>query len=330
MAGELWAGQAEIGKEATYGAVPTPSTRQMYFRPGSFLSTEHEPRIHKFQTGTRDNTRNITLGPERAGGQVVLPMSAEILELLEIGILGGVTAVGAGANKTWTFKPGTALDSATLRWHDGARPWRASGVYASKLNIKGSVDGENLLTADLFAKTVVQEALTGGLTHATPAVFEGWECAIAIDAFGGVPGTTPKTGLLLDWDVTIDNDPQRHYTAVNTQQIDSITLNEIGVEATLTVLASAAQALTEFNNWKAGTKRLIRLEFGNNAPIGGTGVNEKIWVDLPGAWTAVDLNQESNGARAYQLKLSYVYDVVNAFGVQIVVTTARDAVFDDR
>jgi hypothetical protein len=329
MSGELWEGEAEIGVEAGYGTA-VASTRQMYFRPGSNLSTEREPRIHKFQTGTRDNVRNLTLGPEKAAGQVVLPISAEILELLEIGILGSVTAVGAGANKTWTFAPGTALNSATMRWHDGARPWRAAGVYAGKLNFKGSVDGENLVTADLFAKSLTQEALTGGLAHATPAVFEGWESKIYIDAFEGVAGTTVKTGLMLDWDVTIDNDPQRHYTADNTQTLSSITLNEIGVEATLTVLASAAQAMTEFTAWTAGTKRLIRLEFGNNTAIGATGVNEKIWIDLPGAWTAVDLNQESNGARAYQLKMNYVFDTVNAYGVQITVTTARADVFDDR
>ena len=330
MAGELWGGSCEIGKEVAYGTVPTVSTRLMYFNPGSHLTTEREPRLHRFQTGTRENLRNITLGPEVAGGQVILPMSAEILELLEIGLLGSVAAVGAGANKTWTFKPGTALDSATMRWHDGARPWRATGVYAGKLNIKGSVDGENLLTADLFAKSITQEALTGGLAAATPAVFEGWESAIAIDAFGGVAGTTPKTGLMLDWDVTIDNAPGRHYTAENTQAISSITLGEVSVEATLTVMASAAQALTEFNNWVAATKRLIRLIFGNNTAIGATGVNEKIWVDLPLAWTATDLNQESNGVRAYQLKGQGVYDVANVFGVQVIVTTARDAVFDDR
>lgn len=329
MAGELWLGQAEIGVEVAYGTA-VASTRQMYFRPGSHLSTEREPRIHKFQTGTRDNVRNISQGPEVAGGQVSLPVSAEILELLQIGLLGGVTAAGAGANKTWTFKPGTVLDSATMRWHDGARPWRAAGVYASKLNIKGSVGGENLLTADLFAKSAIQEALTGGLNHAVPAVFEGWESKIYIDAFGGVAGTTVKTGFLIDWDVTIDNDPQRHYTAENVQTASSITLNEIGVEATLTVLASAAQSLTEFNSWVAGTKRLVRLEFGNNTAIGVTGVNEKIWVDLPGAWTAVDLNQESNGVRAYQLKLNYVYDPVNAMGAQVTVTTARSAVFGNR
>lgn len=328
--GELWAGTYEIGREAAYGAVPTPSTRIMYFRPGSHLTVEREPRIHKFQTGTRDNTRNISLGPEKVAGQVVLPVSAEILELLEIGLCGGVTGAGGGATKVWTFTPGATLDSATMRWHDGARPWRASGLYGAKLNFKGSVEGENLLTCDLFGKALVQEALTGGLAHATPAVFEGWECALDIDAFGGVPGTTPQVGTLLDWDVTIDNDPQRHYTADNTQQLHSITLNEIGVEATLTLLASSAAALTEFNNWVAATKRLIRLTFGDNALIGAGPDKETVTIDLPCAWTVVDLNQESNGARAYQLKASYVYDAANAYGVQVIVTTARAAVFDDR
>jgi len=325
MAGELWVQEAEIAKEASYGATPTPSTRKMYFRPGSFLSDEFEPRIHKFQTGTRETTRNVTLGPEKAGGQVILPVSAEIIELLLLGIQGAVTPTGAGADKTWTFKPSATLDSATMRWHDGARPWRASGIYVGKLNIKGSVEGENLCTADLFAKTIVQEALTGGLASRTPAVFEGWESKIYIEAFGGTPGTTNIAAFLLDWDVSIDNAPNRHYTGDNTKVANSVTLGEIGVEATITALASNAQALTEFNNFVAATKRLVRLEFGNNSAIPSGSLNETITIDLPGAWTAVDLNQESNGVRAYQLKLAAVYDVTNAFSTQFRAVTARTA-----
>ena len=326
MAGELWLAQWEAAKEVAYGTA-VASTRQMYFRPGSYLGVEYEPRLHKAARGTRENVVNLTLGPEKPAGQVILPVSAEILELLEIGIQGDVAAVGAGTTKTWTFKPSATLNSGTFRGHDGARPWRMDGVYAGKLNFKGSVEGENLLTADLFGQNLAQEALTGGLTARVPAVFEGWEAKLYIDAFAAAPGGTNIAAFLLDWDVAIDNAPQRHFTADNTQSMSSATLGEIGVEATLTVLASAAQALTEFNNWKAATKRVVRLEFGGNTLIGAGPDTEKITLDLAGGWTAVDLNQESNGVRAYQLKFAGVYDPTNIFSLQIIATTARATVW---
>jgi len=49
-----------MAKEVAYGTA-IPSTRLMYFRPGSYLSTVYDPRMHKFQTGSRDNVRNLLL-----------------------------------------------------------------------------------------------------------------------------------------------------------------------------------------------------------------------------------------------------------------------------
>ncbi|RJQ04817.1 MAG: hypothetical protein C4551_10080 [Bacillota bacterium] len=325
MAGETWRGLVQFGKEVAYGT-PVAATRRMYFRDPK-LTREREPRIHKFLTASRQTTRNLSLGPTRVGGTLVLPMSAEILELLEIGLKGGVTGQGAGATKTWTYTPGDTLDSATVEWHDGARAWQAAGVYADSLKIAGSIAGENLLTGEVFGKAMIPNAHTGGLTDRVPAVFEGWESKMYIDAFGAAPGGTNVANTLLSWDVSLKNNLKRKYFGDNTLNAGAMSIGEVEVEAKIGFEASPAAALTEYNNWDAATKRIVRLEFGNNALIGAGPDTEKITVDIPGAWKLVDLGGEDEGTRTYELTLHAVYDPTNTYMLQVIVTTARTTVF---
>lgn len=330
MAGELWRSTFQIGKEETAGS-DVAATRKMYFNTDeSRLSGVREPRVHRFATGTRGNARAYTQGPQVAGGTVVLPLSAsEIIELLLIGIKGGVTPTGAGAAKLWTFAPDeTALESATVEWNDGARGLQLAGTRVSTLRIAGSANGPNTLTAELFGTDVAVEALTEDLPDRLPDFVEGWESKCYIDAHGGTPGGTAKSDLLINWDVTFNNNLGRKKWANNTSYYDAVVVGEIGVEATLTIEAAAAQAATEYANWIAETLRLVRLEFGQNDVIDGSD-KRFVTVDIPGAWSAFDLGQVDEGTRAYQLSLSGIYDVSNDFGLQVRCQNARAAAWDD-
>lgn len=322
MAGELWRSTFQIGKETTPGTT-VAATRRMYFGPDSRLSRERAPRPHRFATASRDNVRAFTLGPTMVGGTLKLPLSAsEIIELLLMGIKGGVTPTGAGAAKLWTFTPGTSLDAATLEWDDGARVWEAGGCYVNKLKISGNVKEETTVEAELFGINLAAATLTGSLAERIPDFIEGWETKLFIDALGDTPGTTQVTGTLINWEVEIDNQLGRKYFAANTLNVGAIVSGELGVKAKLTFEASAAAALTEFNNWDAATKRLARLDFGNNETI--SGVDKKfVTVDLPGAWESVDLGGTDEGTRVYELGLQYLYDTTNAFGLQIRAQNAR-------
>lgn len=325
MAGELWLQQWEIGKETTAGT-PVARTRGMYFDPDSKLSRSHDPRPHKFSTGSRDNTRSFTKGPQMVEGTISMPLSAsEIVELLLMSIRGAVTPTGT-TEKIWTFTPGTTLDPVSLGWHDGARPWLASGVVGSKLKISGNVKEATTVSLDVMGLTQTQTALTGGFAARTPDIIEGWETKLFIDNLGGTPGTTQVTGTLINWDIEIDNGLSRKYFAANSNATSAILLGEIGVTAKLTFEASNAQSLTEFNNWVAGTNRLVRLDFGNNVLI--TGVHYyQVTVDIPGAWDAVDLGGSDEGTRTYELSLQYVYDTTNSYGLQIRAKNTRSAAY---
>jgi hypothetical protein len=322
MAGELWRSTFQIGKETTPGTT-VAATRRMYFEPDSKLSRERAARPHRFATGTRDNVRAFTLGPTTVGGSLKLPLSAsEIIELLLMGVKGGVTPTGAGTPKLWTFTPGTSLDPATIEWNDGARVWEAGGCYVNKLKIAGNVKEETSVEAELFGINLASSALTGSLTERTPDFIEGWETRLFVDDLGDTPGTTQVTGTLLNWEVEIDNQLGRKYFAANTLNVGAITSGELGIKAKLTFEASAAAAATEFSNWDGATERLVRLDFGNNEVIDGSDL-KFVTVDVPGAWDAFDLGGSDEGTRTYELGLQYVYDPTNAFGLQIRAQNAR-------
>ncbi len=328
MPGELWRGAFQYGVETTYGS-GVAATRKAYFRPDSRLSREQEPRPHRFMTGTRDNVRGFTVGPQTAGGSVSLPLSYdEIVELALVTINGGVTPSTVDTSaRLWVFTPGTTLNSMTLEWDDAGNAWEANGVYGNSLRIAGSAQGENLLTCDLFAKQLVTTTMTPALASRTPTFLEGWETKVYIDAFGGTAGTTVVTGQLINWDVSFTGNLGRKYFADNTNATGAVTVGEIQVEATLTFEAAGAQVDTEFTNWTGATKRLVRLEFGNNVLVGAVSAKGFVTVDLPGAWSAFDLGGEDAGTRVYELRLQYVMDPVNAYGFQLRAQNARATAF---
>jgi hypothetical protein len=294
------------------------ATRRMYFRTDqSRLTRERTPRPHRFETGTRDNVRAFTLGPEVVGGQVMAPMSsAEVVELLLMSLAGGVTPTGAGVPKLWTFTPGTTLDPVSMEWQDGARAWRAAGCHGGKLKIAGSVEDECTLTMDVFGRAMTTHTMTGSLAERVPEFIEGWETQLFVDAFEGTPGSTAVAGTLINWDIEIDNKLERKYFATNTLAAGGISIGELEVKAKLTYEAAASAAASEFTNWNGATKRLVSLLFGDNEVIDGSD-KKFVQVDIPGAWEAFDLGGTDKGTRVYELSLQYVYDPTNAFGLRI-------------
>jgi len=318
--------QFEVGKESTPNT-PVASTRLMYFGMDSKLTRERDVRIRRYATGARENARAASLGVERCGGVLTAPLSAsEIIELLLCTIKGAVTPTGAGTAKLWTFVPGTTLDPLTIRYHDGARPWRGSGYYGTKLTIAGSVTDETKVTCDLIGRSLVQSALTGGLTGRVPDVIEGWETKLYIDSFGGTAGSTVVSDTLINWSVEIDNQIKRSFWANNAAGAGALPLGELAVKASLVFEAAPAGTLTEYNNWDAATKRLVRLEFGQNEVISGAD-KKFVTIDLPGAWTMVSREGEAEGTRTYELTLEALYDTTNSYSLQIRAQNARTAAY---
>ena len=327
MAGELWQGYAQLGKETTAGT-SVVATRRMYWRE-PVLNMPREPRVHRFATGTRDNVRGITLGPTAPEGTFIVPMSAdEIIEPLLASIRGAVTpTTPAGTVRLWTFTPGTPLDAWTVEWHDGANQWEGTGYHVNELTIAGAVNEENLVTGTLFGRGLVTSTMTPALAQRVPTFIEGWQTRLYIDALNAVAGTTVVPCTLLNWSVAIRNMMAHKYCADNTLAAGGVTFGELEVEAQMMFEAATATAVTEFTNWGNSTGRLVRLEFQDETAFIETTYRRFVTIDLPGEWTLYDLGGTDEGTRAYNLTLTGTYDTTLGAMLQIRAQNNRTAAY---
>jgi hypothetical protein len=329
MSGEQYLQFFQAGHETVEGT-PVAATRRLYVT-GS-ITRDRATNVVNASTGTRDQTVDIKARSVTAGGSLTIPMSAdELIEFLLCGIKGGVSPVTTLGASTWTFVPG-ALDSMTLEFYDGYRAWQENGVKVNSIRIAGSATADNTVTLDLFARDAVYAgesgvtfaAMTAALTERVPDFFEGWESALYIDAFGATPGTTLISNTLISWDFTIANNLGRKYFGDNTTATGKVTTGVINITGQVTFEANTA-AMAEYANREAATKRLMRLQFGNNKIVGTGSAKKTVNLDLPGAWTTVDLTPEDQGTKVYRFNFNYVRDPTNAFPVQIQCINARAA-----
>lgn len=315
--GQLWSGKTQIGKETTAGT-GVAATRVFYPRELS-LMRDREFRTHRSQTGTRDNLRQVTLGPITAGGSLSQAMSAdESLELFLITLQGGVTPStpsGATLARLWEFKPSTSLDSATIEWDDGARVWEGYGMRGNTLSIEGEVMGENVISVELFGTDVAENgSLTGALSERVPTFLEGWQTNLYCDTFGAAFGQTWIPSALRNWTINFNGNLSRFYTAGNTLQAARIPTGELDITASLTVDAAGAFGVAEYSNWSAQTKRGVRLEFVGPAAEIEAGANEAqtITIDATGGTFTITFMGATTGALAWNASANTVRDALVA------------------
>lgn len=309
MAGELWRETIQIGKETTPGT-SVAATRKMYFENVS-MDRKREARLHEFATGTPDQARAQTLGAVEAMGSFEMALSSdEIVEIALITIQGGVTPTtpgGATLSRLWTFKPGVAdLDSASIERDDGARVRTLAGARGNSLRFQGRVGGDNRVSVELFGTDYVTDTLTGALASRTPTFIEGWETKAYIEAFGGTPGTTPLAGLL-NWNIQIQRNLGRVYTANNTLGANRVAPGKINVSGSFLVDAQDAAAQQLLTDWDAETYRMLRLEWGQNEIIETT-LKRFVTLDVPLALSDPGLNAEDQAIRAYEFTFNGLYE----------------------
>jgi hypothetical protein len=326
MSGESWRKFFQAGKETVYGT-PVAATRREYFMPDSNLTRARTVNRVPASTGTRDQIVDAKTRAVTAAGSVSMMLGAnEILELLLMCIKGAVTPTTTLGASTWVFTPGTTLDSGTLEWYDGYRAWQSAGVYVNQLRIQrgAGVDSDITVQADLFGKDaiVMGGGMTPALTERVPDTIAGWETAIYIDAFGATAGTTLLSNTLIAADLTINNNLGRKYYGDDTVSTGQVTIGAIEITGQFTFEANAA-GYAEYQNWDAATKRLVRLQFGNNIIVGSAAAKLTVNVDIPGVWEVVDLTPEDANTKVYRFNYGYVRDPTNGWPVRFTVINGR-------
>jgi hypothetical protein len=263
MAGEIWLRQVRAAEEVTEGVRVTPATRKLYMSDVSF-NDEGANQVVSFDTGTPDNVRGVASASRVPTGTGTLPVSAdELVEYLLMAFSGTVTPstpAGGTLARDWVFTPAATTDS--------ARAWSATGTRVNTIGFAGEVGGDNTVSLGFFCNDLSVQALTGSPTDRVPTFMRGWE----LRAYLGAAGTDPTTltsipQFVKSYAVNINRNLGRKYLGNNTQAMTRSVMGLFGADGNLMVEATAAQALTEFNNYRSATPVMLRLEMGNNSQI---------------------------------------------------------------
>lgn len=210
----------------------------------------------------------------------------------------------------------------------GALPATTTLTFAGALATQPNLPLITVNSTGLTGATVtIARTATGAsktpLTDRVPDTFQGWESKLYLDAFGGTAGTTLISNTLISWEVAIKNHLARKYFCDNTVSAGGVPMGELEVEVGLVYEANAA-GYSEYINWDQMAYRLLRLDLGNNgAVIGTSALKKRIMLDIPCAYSAIDLSGDDNGTRTYKATAKYIYDATNAFGLRATVQTSR-------
>lgn len=325
--------QYQIGKETTPGTAVAATTRLV-------SELEFDPQEPVFQPEAQlgillenPTTDVIALRSTDATWSGDLTYE-QILHLLHMSLEGGVTPVGAGADKTWTFDPTFAADPAlnafTLqkRMTDGTTNWdeRIAYVLARGFSIRGAIGENAKFEADLYGRPVERDsAITAAI--AIPSVNFVPVSAFKLfvdDTFAGI-GTTQMLETITDFnfDYRAPSHPSFFVDGRTDKSFSRHSLNRVGFDFRC---AAEYNATVHAERAKAASRALRYARLVATGPALGGG-NYKVQIDMCLRYREgeFDAEGEREDADAVSLDLIQAYDPTNSFGLKVVVVNGLAA-----
>jgi hypothetical protein len=204
-----------------------------------------------------------------------------------MGIRGGQTGAGAGADKTWTFTAqntgANSYESFSADVGDDVQNWRLQYVQPTRWRMSSELSGLTRFEADCFAQRAIKTTASAP-TEVSPVKIPGslWTVKFAT-TFAGLTGASVQTNFMrtfgLEWMTGLK---PRFYGDGNlyfgqTQETDLLGKLELEVEST-------ALAVSEFvDKHRAGTLDFVRLK-ATGPTLGAT--NYSLQHDVPVYWDA--------------------------------------------
>lgn len=307
---------ANFGKETVRGT-PVAPTRQMYFDGTGVFEEDDGLNFHQTEnTGIRLRTRRVTQTSEdvalklktSAGvgyDDLVVPLSQ---------LKGGVTAVGAGADKTWTFTPTwtgalNAPESYSVDTGDDIQNWRHQYAMAKSWKLSAALGELTQLEMEMFAQKAVKGA------KAAPAAVqpvkipgELWTLKTAT-TIAGLTGASVQLNELVAWDLTVDTGLQAEHYMDGTLNFGQHFETDIAAILNMTV-ESTAYSVSEFwDKAKAQTLDCVRLKV-TGPTLGGS--NYSVQIDMPVLWEVPKVQAaDRDGVNLWTIQGHLAYDGAN-------------------
>jgi hypothetical protein len=278
---------ANLGKETTRGT-PVAPTRQMYVEGSGVLAPDFGLNKHERENrGARTRIARATSTREDVAIalKTVDGVSYDDLVVVLSQLKGGLSGVGAGADKTWTCVPSmtaaNAPEAYSLDVGDDVQNWRCQYTMFRRITLSSALGEKTQLGLAGFAQRAVKGA------KATPAGNSGvkipgdlWTLKTAA-TLAGLAGASVQSNVLLDWSLELDTGLLwRHYMDGNlygSQHVETV----IAAKLALTV-ESTAYAVSEFyDKAVATTLDFVRLK-ATGPTLGAS--NYSAQIDLPMLW----------------------------------------------
>ena len=333
--GEVWRRQFALGLESTPGTA-VAATRRVYLQDGS-VDDPREPTAHEFDTGDVNRIRAVTLGSVQAAGAGTLQTSAEeLVEWALIGYQGAVTPVAVPAetgNQMWTFIPSTSIASATMevdRTGAAGGLFKMAGTRVNQFTFAANVTGPATAELELFGTDVTTLTSFAAVAQRDIRFVQGYQMRFYVDTggtatWGTTVAPTELPGTLMNYQVQVQRNLARVYTADNTLGANAVVMQTLNVTGTYTVKAASSQVAAQLTAYTAETNRLVRVK--HIGPVSETGMfagtSREVDIDVAGKWTGRQLSGTDQGVATYQFTIQGVYDSTLAFTTRLRLKNAR-------
>lgn len=324
----------QLGKETTKGTAVAQTTRWIGDCEVDPQEIVVEPRAQNGVLLLEGHTSDVIV-LRHANVKLSADLTFEqFLHVLFMNMKGGVTATGAGADKTWTFNPTylaePALDAFTLglRYSDGTNNFdeRVAYLIGRGFKLSGNIGEIAKVEVDAFGRPVeTATAITGAIAVPSVNFVPVALGKVYLDStFGGLGGTQ-ITESIISFNLDFESMAQPKFY-IDGRSDKSFTTH--GLKRARWALQLEAELNTAINTERAAAQsraiRYVRLEF-VGASLGGS--NYKVTVDLPlrHKMGMYDPNGDRDGNQKVTLDMIPAYDSTNSFGMKVTVVNALAA-----
>jgi hypothetical protein len=303
-----------LGKETVKGT-PVAPTRRFYGVVAGNLDLGDQWAFHEAEN------RSLRTRPARTP---TLLREAPGLKLTDIdgigfddlvapfgmGIRGGLTGAGAGADKTWTITTNNAgansPESFSADVGDDVQNWRLQYVMARSWKIGSNLGELTKFEMPIFAQRAIKTAAAAP-AEVVPVKIPGdlWTIKVAA-TFAGLAGASVQSNWLRAWSFEYMTGFVPRFYLDGNYYLGQHVETDITGKLSLTVESTALAVSEIVDKWRAGTLDFVRLK-ATGPTLGGSAYS--LQFDMPIYWDEPKpIVQVDEGVNLYSTTARLAYD----------------------
>lgn len=240
----------------------------------------------------------------------------------EITVAEALTNESAGASVTIEV----LTQAYTVEGGNNVRVERSIYAYPTSFELtgRGGADMDAIMLSSSWITRQWQKLAAGFTSGITlPAVSEALfgHCKLYIDAINGTIGTTEKTNTLASFSYKANTGLRHQFSGTGNLYYGEVKRKQrIQIACAISLYQNAA-GLAEYDAWRSGTPRLLRIAIEGPmlATAGDTYSKKTILLDMPGSWVSFPNLEDIEGAEVLPGQFRPAYDPTAGIGPSITV-----------